>query len=147
VRYLLKDENLLHPNIFKQILTTVFLAAIYFMLAKSGLILASISNSASPVWPATGFAFFIIYKFGFRVWPAIALGAFVANYFTPVPVQAALLIAVGNTLEALAGGYFLGYFNGFKKYFQFQDSTVATIVASLLGPNRSFSFNSIYARR
>ena len=45
--------------------------------------------------------------FGYRVWPGILLGAFVANFFTPVPVAATMGIALGNTLEALSAGFLL----------------------------------------
>src|SRR5205809_5330052 len=44
---------------------------------------------------------------GSGVWPGIAAGAFLVNFWTPVPAQAALGIALGNTSSALVGGYLL----------------------------------------
>ena len=41
---------------------------------------------------------------GNRLWPGIWLGAAVVNYTVNESVFAALMIATGNTLEALAGG-------------------------------------------
>src|SRR5262249_34181659 len=51
----------------------------YFVLAKSGLALALIHPSASPIWPPTGFALAAIVLWGYRAWPAIFLGAMIAN--------------------------------------------------------------------
>ena len=47
------------------------------------------------------------HRAGYRIWPAVALGAFLANSWTGVPVYAVLGITIGNTLEALAGAYLL----------------------------------------
>jgi integral membrane sensor domain MASE1 len=55
------------------------IAFIYFWLVKLGLALASINPSASPVWPPTGFALAILLLRGYGVWPAIFVGAFLAN--------------------------------------------------------------------
>ncbi len=51
------------------------IAAGYFVLAKLGLALASLHPSASPIWPPTGFALAVVLLRGYRVWPAIFLGA------------------------------------------------------------------------
>ena len=40
----------------------------YFVLAKSGLALALIHPSASPIWPPTGFALAAIVLWGYRAW-------------------------------------------------------------------------------
>ena len=79
--------------------------ACYFVLAKLGLLLAVIHPSASPVWPATGFAFAAVLLFGLRVWPALFLAAFLANVTTSGLVLSSLAIGTGNTLEAVALGF------------------------------------------
>ena len=55
------------------------IGVIYFALAKIGLMLASINPSASPIWPPTGLALAALLLRGYRVWPAILVGAFAAN--------------------------------------------------------------------
>ena len=50
------------------------IGAAYFVLAKAGLLLASIHPSATPVWPAAGLALAAILLHGVRVWPAIFAG-------------------------------------------------------------------------
>ena len=75
----------------------------YFVLAKSGLALALIYPSASPIWPPTGFALAAIVLWGYRAWPAIFLGAMIANASTTGSIGPAISIATGNSLEALVG--------------------------------------------
>src|SRR5215468_6948716 len=75
----------------------------YFVLAKSGLALALIHPSASPIWPPTGFAIAAIVLWGYRAWPAIFLGAMIANAGTTGSIGPAISIATGNSLEALVG--------------------------------------------
>src|SRR5688572_27645655 len=63
-------------------LTLGVIAAAYFGAAKLGLGLASINPSASPIWPATGLALAAVLLGGYRVWPAIFIGAMLANATT-----------------------------------------------------------------
>jgi PAS domain S-box-containing protein len=78
------------------------LAAIYFSAAKLGLTWASEHPSISPVWPPTGIAIAALLWLGYRSWPGILLGAFLANYVsTETPLATAAGIAVGNTAEAV----------------------------------------------
>ena len=53
---------------------------------------------------------------GYRAWPAIFLGAFLANFLTPIPAAAAGAIAIGNTLEAVCAAGALNAF-GFRASF------------------------------
>ena len=45
--------------------------------------------------------------FGYGIWPAVALGAFLVNFFTPIPHIAAAGIALGNTAGPLCGAWLL----------------------------------------
>jgi serine phosphatase RsbU (regulator of sigma subunit) len=83
------------------------LAAIYYGAAKLGLDLAFAAPSVTAVWPPTGIALAAIVLGGYRLWPGVALGAFLANSWTGVPLYTTLGIAAGNTLEALVGAYLL----------------------------------------
>jgi len=76
-------------------------AIAYFVLAKASLALASLHPSASPVWPPSGLALASLLLWGNRLWPAIAVGAFLANATTTGSLLTSCLIAGGNTLEAL----------------------------------------------
>jgi signal transduction histidine kinase/ActR/RegA family two-component response regulator len=88
-------------------LSLAAVAALYFGAAKVGLTMAFLAEQVSPVWPATGIAVAAVLLLGPRVWPGIALGAFVVNATADEPLLVAAGIAAGNTLEALAAGWLL----------------------------------------
>ena len=83
------------------------LAAAYFVVAKIGLRYATIGPSISPVWPPTGLAVAALVLLGPGYWPAILLGAFLANATTSIPILAAAGIACGNATEAMVAAYLL----------------------------------------
>src|SRR5215468_3985042 len=86
------------------------LAAVYFGVAKLSLLMAFEQANVSPVWPPTGLSLAVLLLLGRHYWPGIALGAFLTNASTDVSLATAGGIAVGNTLEALAGAYLLERF-------------------------------------
>jgi integral membrane sensor domain MASE1 len=92
----------------------VALAGVYYGAAKLGLELAFETNSVTAVWPPTGIALAALVLGGYRLWPGVALGAFLANSWTGIPVYAVLGITVGNTLEALVGTLLLRRVAGFR---------------------------------
>jgi integral membrane sensor domain MASE1 len=92
----------------------VALAAVYYGAAKLGLSLAFATPSVTAVWPPTGIALAALVLWGYRLWPGVALGAFLANSWTGVPLYIVLGITAGNTLEALVGAYLLRRFAGFR---------------------------------
>src|SRR3954468_8967768 len=101
------------------------LTAIYFAAGKLGLLMANLHSSVSPIWPASGIAVAALLLWGYRLWPAILIGAFLVNItavFSPemsVPLRIAQAsgIAIGNTLEALAGAWLANRFaNGSKAF-------------------------------
>jgi PAS domain S-box-containing protein len=93
-------------------------ALCYFLLAKGGLGLASLHPSASPVWPPSGFALGALLLWGNSLWPAIALGAFVANATTFGSLATSAAIAVGNTLEAIVTAALIERWSGGIKTFE-----------------------------
>lgn len=81
------------------------LSLTYLAAAELGLSIAYVHTNVSPVWPPTGIAIASLLLFGRRFWPAIFVGALVANLLTDVSAPTAVGIAVGNTLEALVAAY------------------------------------------
>ena len=100
------------PPWMKQPAGLLALAAFYFVVARLGLLLASIHASASPVWPATGLALAAVLMLGTRAWPAIFVGAFLANATNAGSFATSLGIATGNTLEAVVGASLVNAFAG-----------------------------------
>ena len=85
-------------------------AAAYIAAAKLGLTLAFVNASATAVWPPAGIALAALLLRGGRLWPAVFIGAFVANITTAGSAATSLGIAAGNTLEALVGMYLVTRF-------------------------------------
>src|SRR6478672_383 len=89
------------PSTASYAFEVVALAAVYYAAARLGLRYASIGQSISLVWPPTGLAIAALILLGRRAWPGVAVGAFLANAATQIPLAAAAAIATGNTLEAV----------------------------------------------
>ncbi|MEA1675112.1 CHASE domain-containing protein [Nitrospirillum sp. BR 11163] len=97
-------------------LKILVLAAAYLGTARLGLALASLSDSASPVWPASGLAVAGLLIFGMGTWPFVLIGAFIANLLTPgVGLLTAAFIALGNTGEAMLGALLFARIDGIEK--------------------------------
>ncbi len=81
----------------------LFVAAAYVATAKLGLHFATIHGNVTPIWPPAGIGMAALVLMGWRVWPGVFLGAFLANLWTDVSVVTAGAIAIGNTLEGILG--------------------------------------------
>lgn len=95
---------------FKIILTAI----LYYLSARLGYFLAFEDTTALPAWPPSGIAFALIILLGRTAWPGITIGAMVANLMAywnnqDVPqhtlIAISSIIAIGETLEILAGNY------------------------------------------
>ena len=105
----------------------------YFVVGVVGLAVPFTSGNVSPVWPASGIAVGAILLAGNRIWPAIALAAFLVNLLTPIPPVAALGIAVGNTIGPLIGAWLLGRITSFQPSLNRLRDVLALIVFAALG--------------
>src|SRR5205823_7139622 len=85
-------------------------AAGYFVAGKLGLEVAYVHPSATAVWPPSGLTLAAFLLAGYEVWPAILLGAFLANITTAGSVATSAAIAAGNMLEGLVGAYLVNRF-------------------------------------
>ncbi len=79
------------------------IAAGYIGAAKLGIELPVSHGVITPVWAPSGIALAALLILGVRYWPAVAVGAFVANATSDASLAVATGIAVGNTLEAVVG--------------------------------------------
>ncbi|HYR31175.1 MAG TPA: MASE1 domain-containing protein, partial [Gemmatimonadales bacterium] len=86
------------------------LAVGYFVAGKLGLEAAYVHPSATVVWPPSGLTLAAFLLFGYEVWPAILLGAFLVNITTAGSIATSAAIAAGNTLEGLVGAYLINRF-------------------------------------
>jgi signal transduction histidine kinase len=103
-----------HRAFGKYLSQTALVCIAYFVAGRIGLAVPFTSGNVSPVWPAAGIALAAVLLFGYRVWPGIVLGAFLANLLSPIPHVAAAGLAVGNTLAALTGAFLLHRLPSFR---------------------------------
>lgn len=115
---------------------------IYYFIAEQSLKLATISDSASPVWVPTGLVISIVFIFGRRYLVGVFLGAWLANHLTSVEPLTAICIAVGNTLEAFVGSYLLVKIQKYKNHLEHLTISVAIGVTSLVAPLLSATFGT-----
>src|SRR5260370_34244665 len=80
-------------------------AVVEFGVAKLGLTLASIHPNATAIWPPPGLALAAMLLWGYRIWPAIFVGAFLVNLTAAGSIYTSCAIGFGNTLEAVIGGW------------------------------------------
>ncbi len=116
------------------------LALIYFIAGKLALHLAFLHASASPVWPPAGIALAALLVLGFRVWPAIFVGAFLVNLTTLGNILTSLGIASGNTLEALCGAWLVNRFAGGARVFGRPQDVFKFALAALVSTTVSPTF-------
>lgn len=93
------------------------LAGVYFVSGKAGLKWASVNASATAVWPPSGLSLAALLLFGYRLWPGVWLGAFLANFATNGGWLPSGAIACGNTLEAVTGAWMANRLAGGKGAF------------------------------
>jgi len=119
--------------------TLLALTAVYLAAGKLGLSLALVHASASAVWPPTGIALAAFLLLGRSVWPAILAGAFLVNATTEGNLATSLGIAIGNTLEGMAGAELVWRFAGGTAAFDrprdvFKFVVLAGLVATTISP-------------
>ncbi|WP_425356882.1 MASE1 domain-containing protein [Streptomyces inhibens] len=73
-------------------------AGVYYGSAQLGLLQELVRGQVTPLWPPTGIALTALLLFGPRIWPGIALGAFLVNVSLGPSLLVVLAIVAGNTL-------------------------------------------------
>ncbi|KOV61883.1 MASE1 domain-containing protein [Streptomyces sp. MMG1121] len=89
------------------------IAALYYGSARVGLLQQLVRGQVTPLWPPSGIAVAGLLLRGPRVWPAIALGAFLVNVSLGPSLPAVFAITAGNTLAPVCS-YALLHHTGFR---------------------------------
>ena len=100
----------------RPVLTLLTLAGGYFIAAKLGLQFAYVHPSATVIWPPSGIALAAFLILGLEVWPAVLVGAFLANQTTYGTLLTSVCIGAGNTLEGLLGAALVMRFAGGRDF-------------------------------
>lgn len=130
----------------------LIIAVIYYWMAQLGFIFAWQHTNVSAIWPPSALAFIAIFVLGYRVWPGIWLGAFLANasYFWANPffnltqvMVFSSLIAVGNTLEAVINCFLVRKFIGGRNPLCKAADTLRFMIVIMFGGTVSALIGSI----
>jgi PAS domain S-box-containing protein len=108
--------------------------ATYLATARLGLALDPVGGFAALVWPPTGVALAALVRRGVSLWPAISAGAFLANLWAGAPWEVAIVIAIGNTLEAVVGAHLLRSVPGYNGAIRRVRDAFGLVAAALLSP-------------
>ena len=108
----------------------------YFAAGALGLRFATTHGSVTLVWAPTGIALAALLLGGLRLWPGVALGALAVNLVAGASSPgAAVMIAAGNTLEAVAAAYGLGRLREWSPSLERpQDLVSFTLIAVVAAP-------------
>ncbi|MGZ3771230.1 MAG: CHASE domain-containing protein [Bdellovibrio sp.] len=114
-------------------LALITIADIFF--AAFGLSFATLDVNSSPFWPSAGFNIGIIYLLGYRYFPAVFFGIFLADFFvagtSPFPC---IFMATGGAIEAVLGAYIIRSIFSKKIQFEYLGEVFAVVVAGLFSP-------------
>jgi signal transduction histidine kinase len=108
------------------------IVGIYILAARIGLRFDAAAGFASLVWPPTAIALGVVLLLGFRFWPAIFIGAVIANLLTGAPLLVALGIGCGNTGEALVAAMLLRRMSAFSVTLENMRSVLALVLFGAL---------------
>ena len=121
-----------HTGGWRYAVEVALLAAAYFAAAKVALLYAIPPGYATPVWPSSGIALAALLLLGYRAWPGVWLGAALVNFTVNASMPLALLIASGNTLEALVGAALVRRQVGIPYQFERSAEVVRFVAATVL---------------
>ncbi|MEV6028106.1 MASE1 domain-containing protein [Streptomyces sp. NPDC052036] len=108
-------------------------AALYYVSGKLGLLQELVRGQVTPLWPPTGIAVAGLLLIGLRVWPGIALGAFLINISLGPTVPAVLAITAGNTLAPLCSYALLRRAGFLAQIDRFRDALALVFLGGLTG--------------
>lgn len=130
------------PNLSTSFLVRLIIVGIaYFVTAFLCLRLAAIHPSATPIWAPTGLAIAAVMLWGYRIFPAIFVPAFLINLLTAGSTLTSLSIACGNTLEAVVAVYLFNWWKRGDRFLEtplnvisfFVSCVVATQISATIG--------------
>lgn len=117
---------------------------LYVATAKLGLEYAVVGRTVTLLWLPSGIALAAALVGGSRVWPGIALGAFIANAGTGIPALSLFFIALGNTLEPLCAAVLLRRRNNFSNALdKVSDVLKLVLFAAVMSTTASASFGTL----
>ena len=125
------------------LLKIILFAIVYHLTARFGLSLAYVQANTSPVWPPTGISIAVLVIFGINLWPGVSLGVLLGSILTGAPINLALGMSIGNTLEAVVIVFFLKKIVKFHPELDRVQDVLNLLLASVLGTVISATIGTI----
>lgn len=136
-------HDLSHGRFRGYVLRLALVFALYLSAGKLGLSVPFTSGNVSPVWPASGVGLASVLLWGYEIWPALALAAFLVNFLSPIPTVSCIGIALGNTSSAIVGGYLVRRFVNERPSFERLRSVLGLIaLGAVVAPMIAASIGS-----
>jgi PAS domain S-box-containing protein len=110
----------------------VLLGLVYYVAALLSLRIALIEENVTPLWPPTGIALVAFLTLGRRLWPGIAIAAFLVNAPISTSLLAAAATAIGNTAAPLVAASLLLRVGFRKEIDRRKDAVAIVLLAALL---------------
>jgi PAS domain S-box-containing protein len=110
----------------------LLVAAVYYVAARLSLRLALVGRNVTPLWPPTGLAVAAFVVLGRRVWPGVAVAAFLVNEPISTSPLAAAATAAGNTLAPMVAAWLLQRV-GFRREIDRLRDALAIVFLGALG--------------
>lgn len=97
------------PSGRRLLVLSLIVVATYAVVGALTLTVGQYSGLASPVWPAAGLAFAVVYEYGWRLAPAVLIGSILSNLatlgrqesLTATAIVVTVAIGVGASLQAM----------------------------------------------
>ena len=119
------------------LLTFGLLMGTYILVGWLSLGFAIPPGNASAVWPVAGLAVASCLIYGYRVWPAILIGATLVAGMTPIGAETAVLMGVGNTLETVIAAWLIRRYTRINAWFHDVSDVFKFVVIAAAGATLS----------
>ena len=115
--------------------SVAMLAAAYYLAGRLGLALAYLDGAVAALWPPAGLGVAVLFLYGVRLWPGIAIGDLLLADFSQPPGTIAGQ-TVGNTVALIVGALVLRRLAGprvtLERIFDVLALAVCAVVAALV---------------
>ncbi|MFB9263549.1 MASE1 domain-containing protein [Bradyrhizobium erythrophlei] len=115
-------------------------SAIYGGLAEAARLLPAINPSATPLWPPTGLALALFLLRGYRIWPAILVGAVSPYLMADRSILELGSVGIGTLLAAFAGSWLIGRSSNGQQTFATPSSIVKFAIIAFAPTTMMSSF-------
>jgi diguanylate cyclase (GGDEF)-like protein len=122
----------LFTDLTEALVKMTVLGLAYYVTAIPSLRLALVRGQVTPIWPPTGIALVFLLWFGNRLWPGIAVAAFLVNVPIGPSLWVALGIAAGNTLAPVVAATLLRKADFRTDLGRLRDAISIVLLAALL---------------